>query len=533
VDVGNTEEEFFDSEEYDLDEEEEDGYDGEHMYSGGGDLDWDEEEDGGEFPIEDDPEDPDYNKQKELIDKAAAAAELKTREENFDPLDFMMNRMTDEDAAAADASDFMKQIEEKAKGMMLTEEDVLSEGIGEDLEADVQNVPDLMDDDPYPRHDADEINLLEADTGITDDDMERLDNAWKLIQETKNAEPWDKVYAKDQVGWEGLSNETLAEMDAALDEIGGSAYNVTRWLLYDLDFNVTNLMLAGIKHNPEAPVLFQHWYPQILTYKRYNYAKDRNFDFTWEDVEAADTSELERYYAGFGYTEIPHKAPGETGIISFEDLDEEEIRMAHFERWMTEVYNPEWDRKDFDDDEMRDEDNVFSNFFVPPQHPDLPTFEDTLDDLKEWDEEIGDDPEDLEYKNFMGQSFNYTVVKDEEFEREFRGRLVVACSGYDKDLEIAETITERMEKEFEKRIFVETRVISHAREEDNVFEVWIESYDVELIHSKKRATSLAKDWDGPVDCDEKQIDAIVDRVRFLISDDARFSYQLVDFETEY
>jgi len=68
-------------------------------------------------------------------------------------------------------------------------------------------------------------------------------------------------------------------------------------------------------------------------------------------------------------------------------------------------------------------------------------------------------------------------------------------------------------------------VITHAREEDNVFEVWIESYDVELLHSKKRATTGTSGWTGPADCDDKQIDYLVDRVGFLISDDARYSYK--------
>merc|ERR1712100_509172 len=114
-------------------------------------------------------------------------------------------------------------------------------------------------------------------------------------------------------------------------------------------------MLSAIRHNPNAPVLFQHWYPQLVTYERYQHARDRNYDFTWDDVENADIAELERYYAGFGYSEIPRRAPSETGIISLEDLDEEEIKMAAFENWMKEVYNPEWDRKDFDDDGFQDE----------------------------------------------------------------------------------------------------------------------------------------------------------------------------------
>ncbi len=53
-------------------------------------------------------------------------------------------------------------------------------------------------------------------------------------------------------------------MEDCLVEIGGSAYNVTNWLLYDLDFNVSNLILAAVKHNRDAPILLMHWYPQLV-----------------------------------------------------------------------------------------------------------------------------------------------------------------------------------------------------------------------------------------------------------------------------
>jgi hypothetical protein len=231
--------------------------------------------------------------------------------------------------------------------------------------------------------------------------------------------------------------------------------------------------------------------------------------------------------------------PAETGIISLEYMDEEEIKMAAFENWMKEVYNPEWDRKDFDDDDMRDEDNVFSEFYVPPQHPDLPTFEDALDDLNDWHDEIGHDddehvkenPEIKEYRDMMGEKLMYTVKHDEEFQKEFRGHLVVACTGEDSDLEIAEKITSRFDQEFGKQVYVETRVEALARQEDNVFEVWLESYEIDLLHSKKRATGNSKGWTGPANCDEKQIDYLVSRVRFLISDDARYSYRM-DLDVE-
>ena len=179
---------------------------------------------------------------------------------------------------------------------------------------------------------------------------------------------------------------------------------------------------------------------------------------------------------------------------------------------------------------MQDEDNVFSQFYEAPQHPDKPTFEDSLEDIELWNEEMGDDDSTREYRDMMGQAFQYEVEDDEEFQREFRGHLVIACTGDDSDLEIAEKITMRFEKEFGKQVFVETRIMSLARLEDNVFEVWLESYEVDLLHSKKRASSGAKGWVGPEQCDDDQIEFLVERVRFLISDDARYSYRMEDLE---
>ena len=488
------------------------------------DPDWDEE-DGDYHELEDD-DDPNYMKQKELADIAAEKAYERAQDEAFDPINFMMNDMTEEQHAAMQQSELFKKVQERMKGMELTEVD-----LGDvDIEQAVAEVPDLMADDPYPRHKDGEPNIVTRSTGLTDDDLEEFDQAYKKADERVNEEPWDKVMLKDLTGWDNISNETIEEMEDCLDEIGGSSYNVTRWLLYDLDFNVSNLILAAMKHNREAPILFQHWYPQLVTYKRYQDVRDRNYDFTWDDVENADIGELERYYAGFGYDEIPKKAPVDTGIISLEDLDEDEIKMAAFENWVKEVYNPEWDRKDFDDDDMQDEDNVFSHFYEAPQHPDKPTFEDSLEDIEMWNEEMGDDDTLSEYREMMGKAYEYEVVKDEEFEREFRGHLVIACTGEDSDLDIAEKITIRFEKEFGKQVFVETRILQLAREEDNVFEIWLESYEVDLLHSKKRATSNAKGWNGPEVCDDAQIDYLVGRVRFLISDDARYSYRMEDLE---
>ena len=494
-----------------VDEEEDDDSQVEYYYE--------DDDDEPNYPLEDDPDDPDYQAQKMLVEETVKRRDSLAQDKDFDEVDFMINHMTMEESEALDKLPFIQAAKKMEEDLIVVDDNDVKDI---DLEKEVSKISDLMDDDPYENKGV--SNIL--GTGVSDDDLEELDNAWKDISKTVKEDPWDKVTAKDlATDWYALDNQTLTEMDACLDEIGGSAYNCTRWLLYDLDFNVSNLLLASVKHNRQAPILFQHWYPQLLTYERYRHARDRNFDFTWDDVENADISELERYYAGFGYSEIPKKAPAETGIISLEDLEEEELRMAAFENWMTEVYNPEVDKKDFDDDDFRDEDNVYSKFYEAPQHPDLPKFEDTQEDLAIWEDEMGENEDDKDYKELYGREFKYAVEKDVEFEKEFRGHLVVACSPDDADLEVAETITARMAKEFGKQIYVETRVMAHAREEDSVFEVWLESYEIDLLHSKRRATLGSKGWEGPAECDARQIDYIVETVRFLISDDARYSYR--------
>jgi len=487
-----------------------------------GHEEWYYSEEEEEIPLKDDPEDSDYMAQKKLVEETISRRQQVEEDKNFNAADYIMNHMTKEQADAIENWSVQQEVNRIGnKAFNIDREDL--EGV--DMEEAMASTPDLMDDDPY--EDEGEQNIL--GTGINDGDLKKLDEAWKTINKVTRAEPWDKItHTADTFDVESLANETRDEMNAALLEIGGSAYNCTRWLIYDLNFNVSNLILAAVKHNPEAPILFQHWYPQLMTYERYQMARDRDFNFTWVDVENADMEELERYYLGFGYTEIPDKAPVETGIISFEDLDEDEIKMAAFENWMNEVYNPEWDRKDFDDDSFRDEDNVFSPFFEDPQHPDLPTFEDTQEDLEEWEEEAADEPQ--AYREFMGKNFEYTNAQTEEFEREFRGHVVIACCPLDEDLEIAEKITAKMVAALGEQVFVETRVIAHAREEDAVFEVWLESYDIDLLHSKKRASSGSHGWTGPVECDDAQIEYLVEEVRFLISDDARYSYRVEEEE---
>jgi len=309
-------------------------------------------------------------------------------------------------------------------------------------------------------------------------------------------------------------------------------------LNYDIDFNVSNLMLAAVKHNPDAPILLKHWYPQLVICDRYKNAHQRNFDFTWDDVQNADIEELDRYYKGLGYDEIPTKPPKETGIIAVEDMDEEEAKMAAFEAWMLDVYNAEWDKKDFDDDDIKHEDNVFNEDFEIPQHPDLPTWQTAEADMeafdKKWKEQHDEDEEfDQAYKDFYGQKLEYTPEDGGDgFIEDFRGLLVIACADINEDLETAEAITTRMTEEFGDKIYTETRIMTHVFPEDNVFEVWLESYEVDLLHSRRRNYLGMDDWDGPANVDDAQLEYLVNEVRKLTSEDARLSTPVYEMKIE-
>lgn len=468
-------------------------------------------------PLRDDPDDPEYNAQKDAVLETVARREKLAADEEFDPLEYMKDGITPQEIEAIDNAALQKETERRAAPFMtLGPQDVENMNIAEEL----KKASDLFDDEPHISTDV--TNYL--GTGVNDDDIKALDDAWKNIHEIVNQENWNKVDLKlEKLDYDLLDDETKAEMGRATRLIEGASYFYPKWLLYDLDFNVTNLILAAVKHNPDAPIFLMHWYPQLLTYSRYQHVRDRNFDFTFDDVENADIEELERYYLGFGYDEIPHKAPAETGIIGVEEADDEEIKMAAFEAWMLDVYNPEWDLKDFDDEDIRDEDNVFSDKFEMPHHPDLPTFEDAEADMAAYNEEMGEDL-DEEYRDFYAKRVDLTPAGDNGgLIEDFRGHLVIACGPYDKDLDTAEMITARMKKEFGDKVYVETRIMMHAREDDNVYEVWLESYEIDLLHSRRRNYMQTAGWTGPANVDATQLEHLVEQVRKLTSEDARLS----------
>lgn len=476
-------------------------------------------------PLEEKDDDPIFNEKLKAVEessarrKSEALIEAETRKEMGvvydEPIDEIdaMDKVLDEIPNDDGAGDEFASINESDIADM-------------DIMKELKETKALYDEEPYRK--TNKTNILNS--GVNDDDMKALDDAWKDINEKFQSEPWNKVEAtRLDFNYSAYPKQYMYDMEETAVEIESASYDVYPWLKYDLDFNVSNLILAAVKHNPNAPLILQHWYPQLMVCERYQHARDRDFEFTWDDVDNADMTELERYYYGFGYEEIPYRQVSDTGMISLDEADEEEIKMAAFEKWMQDVYNSEWDRKDFDDDSLKEEDNVFSKNFKIPQHPDEPAWEDTREDIEAWKEEFEgeeDNDEALAYRDHMGRSVNYTRCDDvEDFQKNFRGHLIIACGPYEDDLDIAEIITTRMKKDFGNRVYAETRIYEHATKDDNVFEVWLESYEIDLLHSRRRNMLGAEGWDGPAEVNDAQLNYLVKEIAHLTSDDAKISYR--------
>ena len=404
---------------------------------------------------------------------------------------------------------------------------------------DLTSTPVSVDDFPP------EDDPIYESTDIKPQDLVRLQKALEgLVGTIKGYQDGSLIDNKQaiirpQYELDRLDRQTLDEINLCLNasavDQDGLEYDETiknadpiRWLLYDLDFNVTNLMLASCKHNPEAPLLLNHWMPQLCAYSRYADVREREFKFSWEDCENADMDELNRYFKGLGYDEIPTFSAKETNVVNIEtEYDQEDITMSAFENWMDEVYTEEGEDLYFDDEDFQPENNVFDFQYGMEDSDDLITFK---SELEEFENEHRNETE--EFRNKYVQKTNYTYVVNEQGQKQFRGHLVIACCGSDHDLELAEKITNRMSAEFGEQVYVETRVYAHARQEDNLYEIWMESYDIELLHSRRGAFYNSKQWKGPADVDNKQLDNIVEKVGYMVSDEARFSHKLHEFVGE-
>ena len=278
------------------------------------------------------------------------------------------------------------------------------------------------------------------------------------------------------------------------------------------------------------------WMPQLKTCERYEDQKQKDFQWTWDDVNQADVEELRRYYRGIGYDDIPPRTRSETNNIMYNEdpMDDDEREMAAFEHWMHEVYDETLDTLLFDDKDFMPTDNIQGPDYTPRI-----TGEDEVyfngrfqTELKRFEREHKDMDQEWrdQYASMEDLVEDLNVTEDDpEGQALFRGHLIVACSPEEKDIDDAARIAKRCEKEFGRAVITETRVLGHARKEDNVFEVWLESYDIDLLHSRRQAFINPQGWTGPPDVDDEQLERLVEEMRFLLSDEFRSSYRYSDY----
>ena len=515
--------------------------------------------------LDDISDDPNYNAAKEaVLGEVAKRKQLRARREivlievsNDDDagkvMEYMLEQLRDVERRAVGNDEEVQAAEDLLEKSLLTEKDL--EGIiieGEDglVEFDPKALAEAgtFDDDrgpgafpsskiaengenlPYPPGG----KFTEADLVELDDQLQAYKKARAIFD--------DPNYFGDEItineleldvdgNWDALENETRAEMQEVIETSHTMACaDPELWLMYDWHFNVTNLILASFKHSPEAPIMFTQWIPQLEVYEKYEEQREKNFQWTWDDVDQADVGELKRYYNGLGYDEILTKQPGETPLITLDEspLDDEEREMLALETWYDEVYDEEDQNLLFDDEKFEPRDNVFDEDYGASSSKKATSIEEKF--MKEFElferENAG---ETQEWRDQFATVKGFETRDDPEGQAAFRGHLVVACTPSEEDMDIAEKITLRFREEFDKAVFVETRVLGHAKMEDNVFEVWLESWEIDLLHSKRQAFINPKIWTGPSDVDDKQLDYLVDKVRYLISDEAKNSFRIDDF----
>lgn len=315
--------------------------------------------------LETDDSDPHYLQAKEAIlsdieKRKAMAEEEKKIPRNIQSvadveklINYFRNEISEEEEKEIESDPDVIEAEKMIKDykMQITEAD-LKEFIIKDEDGDDIIDPKAKGEDEVPFED---MHGFDAFPSITDTenggdlmfppnkafsekDLVEMDN---LLQQYKDACAQlenQTFFGKDNTfayldverDWPLLDNETQKEMIEVMETSTTMACPEPElWLMYDNNFNVTNLILASFKHNQEAPILFTQWMPQLHVYKRYADQREHGFDWTWDDVEAADMEELERYYRGIGYDSIPKKEPHETGIIELDEteLDDEEREM--------------------------------------------------------------------------------------------------------------------------------------------------------------------------------------------------------------
>lgn len=234
-------------------------------------------------------------------------------------MNYIQNELTEEEREKLERDVDIQEVERivSENNMMLTEDD-LKDVLVEDDAGNVNIDPKVMEDvvkysdmhgvDAFPsasNSEEGENLIYPPNNAFSEKDLADLDDqlaAYKaaresLANQTYFGEDFTMAYMDIERDWPLLSNQTQEEILEVIENSNTMACpEPEMWLLYDLNFNVTNLILASFKHNAEAPIMFTQWMPQLEVYEKYAEERERGFQWTWDDVDGADMEELARYY---------------------------------------------------------------------------------------------------------------------------------------------------------------------------------------------------------------------------------------------
>jgi len=268
------------------------------------------------------------------------------------------------------------------------------------------------------------------------------------------------------------------------------------------------LILSAIKRNPEMPYVRPDWFekcrlemgiPEVNLWK-----ESYKIQFSEEDVNNADTKLVEQFYK-LRNRVLPEEYDPELDgpvqkekrerymariKVGAEDSDDGTVAADESSEDMEERWNS-WFEEVYEDDQLaetlvyleKDDDNMQEDYYWNPRYAHL--------------EERLENPG-------------------------LAAKLIIAVRGDREDMVKSEWVTNRMNAEF-PNLMVETQLFPEASVEDQLFEIWVEAYEDELLFSKRKHY-YDSDWPGPDDFRQEDLEKLVQEVRFHLSDDAKNSF---------
>ena len=268
------------------------------------------------------------------------------------------------------------------------------------------------------------------------------------------------------------------------------------------------LMLSAIKRNPEMPYVRPDWFEKCrmeMGIPDVNlWTESYKIQFSEEEVNTADTELVEQFYA-LRNRILPEQYDPET---------DGPVQKERRERYMARI-------------KVSKDMQSGNNFNA------VESSEDMEERWKTWFEEVYEDDQ-------LADTLAYLEKDDDNMQEDYywnpryahleermahpglAAKLIIAVRGGRDDMVKCEWVTNRMNAEF-PNLMVETQLFPEASLEDQLFEIWVEAYEDELLFSKRKHY-YDSDWPGPDDFRQEDLDQLVQEVRFHLSDDAKNSF---------